>query len=262
MPELPDIQVLKELVDATSLHRPIEDVMLREEMVEEVSPQKIRDRLRGAALAGTDRHGKHLFLRAGDRGWLRLHFGMAGYLAAYSEGEEPEHTQLRIDFSDGSHLAYVCVRKLGGISWVEHVDEFIDEHDLGPDALQDLGRERFHRLIAERRGGVKAGLMSQSVIAGLGNVYVDEILFQAGVHPERETASLDQESVDRLFEAMHEVMEGAIHARANPEDMPDDWLLPHREEGASCPRDEGTLEKMEVSGRPTFVCAQHQQQAE
>lgn len=259
MPELPDVQVLKDLVDATSLRQPIEDVMLHEEMVEGAPPQDIRDGLRGAELAETDRHGKHLFLRAGDRGWLRLHFGMTGDLAAFSKDEEPEHTQLRIDFADGSHLAFVCIRKFGEISWVDDPEGFIEEHDLGPDALDDLDREGFRRLVGERAGSIKGTLMNQESMAGLGNIYTDEILFHAGVHPESETASLGPETVDRLFEAMHEVLEGAIDARANPEDMPDDWLLPRREEGAGCPRDGGTLEKLEVSGRPTFVCTQPQE---
>jgi len=259
MPELPDVQVFKELVDATSLHQRIEDVMLREEMVEESSPQKIRDRMRGAELEETRRHGKHLFLKSADDGWLRLHFGMTGDLVSYSTGEDPEHTQLRIDFDDGSHLAYTCQRKFGEISWVEDVDSFVEDQQLGPDALNDLDLEELRQIVANRRGSIKGTLMSQGAIAGLGNVYVDEILFQSGIHPESSTQKLEPDSVAALFESIQEVSEEAIQARAEVADMPDDWLLPHRGKGSSCPRDGATIEKVEVSGRPTYVCTEHQE---
>lgn len=259
MPELPDVQVFKELADATSLHRRIEDVMLREEMVEESSPQRIRDRLRGGELEETRRHGKHLFLRSGDDGWLRLHFGMTGDLVSYSSGEDPEHTQLRIDFDDGSHLAYTCQRKFGEISWVDDVKRFVEKDQLGPDALNDLDLGEFRQIISDRRGSIKGTLMSQDAIAGLGNVYVDEILFQSGVHPESSTEELDANTVAGLLDSIQHVSKRAIEARADVADMPDDWLLPNREKGASCPRDGGTIEKIEVSGRPTYVCTKHQE---
>ena len=259
MPELPDVQVFKEVADATSLHKLIEDVMLREEMVEEVAPQTIRNHLRGVELEETRRHGKHLFLRAAEGGWLRLHFGMTGDLVAYSGGDDPEHTQLRIDFDDGSHLAYVCQRKFGEISWVDDVEEFVDEHGLGPDALEDMDFDLFRDTISDRRGSIKGTLMSQDVIAGLGNVYVDEILFEAGIHPESSTEELDEDTIERLLDTIQHVSETAIEARADVDEMPDDWLLPNREEGAACPRDGARIEKMEVSGRPTYLCTDHQE---
>ena len=259
MPELPDVQVFKELVDATSLHQSIEDVMLRDEMVEDVAPQTIRDRLRDVELREARRHGKHLFLRAGENGWLRLHFGMTGTLVSYSDEEDPEHTQLRIDFEDGSHLAYVCQRKFGEISWVDDVRAFIDERELGPDALQDMDAGLFRQILSDRRGSIKGTLMSQDAIAGLGNVYVDEVLFQAGIHPESPTEKLDEDEIVELFGTIQDVSQGAIEARADVDEMPDDWLLPNREEGASCPRDGASIEKIEVSGRPTYLCTGHQE---
>ncbi|MGA7273022.1 MAG: DNA-formamidopyrimidine glycosylase family protein [Acidimicrobiia bacterium] len=189
MPELPDVQVFKELVDATSLHRRVENLMLRQELVEETDPQTIRDHLRGSHLTETRRHGKHLFVHIDDNGWLRLHFGMTGDLVSYSKGDEPKYTQLRIDFDDGSHLAYSSKRKFGTISWVGDVEQFIEDHELGPDATNDLDLDRFGRVLAQRRGSIKGTLMNQEALAGLGNVYVDAILFQAGIRPRSDTAT-------------------------------------------------------------------------
>lgn len=258
MPELPDVQVFKELVDATSLHRRVTDLMLRQELVEGTNPQTIRDHLRGSELSETRRHGKHLFVHVDGDGWLRLHFGMTGDLVSYAKGDQPEYTQLRIDFDDGSHLAYLSERKFGAISWVRDVDQFIEDHDLGPDAIADIDLDRFRRVLAQRRGSIKGTLMNQEALAGLGNVYVDEILFQAGIHPRSDTTALDEDLSLQLFETMHEVVDEAVGDRADPSSFPDDWLLSHRDPDDACPRDGHRLKKIEVSGRSTYLCPHHQ----
>lgn len=259
MPELPDVEVFKRYLDSTSLHREIADVLLREQLVEDVSPQRIRDGLRSARLSETRRHGKHLFARAGDDGWLRLHFGMTGWLEAYSGGEEPDHTELRIDFADGSHLAFVDQRKFGAISWVDDVGEFVEEKGLGPDPLvDDLDLPRFSEIVGGGRGSIKSTLMNQSLIAGLGNVYVDEILFQAGLHPEAEIDELTENELSEIYSVMGHVIETAIDRGADVEELPDSWLLPHREEGVACPRCDGEIRHTEVSGRTTYYCGTHQ----
>jgi len=259
MPELPDVEILKRYVDATSLHRRIDDVMVRERLVVDAAPQTIRVRLRGSQLTAARRHGKHLFLHASDGGWLRLHFGMTGTLEV-SSGDTPEHTELRVSFRDGRHLAYVNRRKFGEISWVDDVDAFVDARGLGPDPLaDDVDRETFGELIGSRRGTIKGTLMNQEVLAGLGNVYVDEILFQAGIHPESATEDLDAEHLDRLFDVMDGVIEGAIGHHADPDRVPDDWLLGHREPDLPCPRGSGRIANIEVTGRTTYLCPEHQE---
>ena len=259
MPELPDVEVFKRYLDSTSLHREIDDVFLREQLVEDVSPQRIRDGLRSASLSETRRHGKHLFVRADDDGWLRLHFGMTGRLEAYSEGEAPDHTELLIEFADGSHLAFVDQRKFGAISWVADVDGFVEKKGLGPDPLvDDLSPSRFRKIVGERRGTIKGTLMNQDLIAGLGNVYVDEILFQAGLHPEAGADELSDGELGKIHSAMAHVIETAIDRGADVEELPDTWLLPYREEGVACPRCGGEIRHTEVSGRTTYYCGKHQ----
>lgn len=259
MPELPDVEVLRRYVEATSLHRRIEDLLLRENLVEGVTPQTIRNHLRGSRLDDTRRHGKHLFLHSSQDGWLRLHFGMTGTLDAFSRGEPPDHTELLLDFEDGSHLAYVNQRKLGAISWVRDVDVFVRDRRLGPDPLTDsLDPERFTERVASRRGSLKGRLMDQEVLAGLGNVYVDEILFQAGIHPASETAAITREDLTSLYQAMHHVLEEAIERGADPARFPDDWLLPHRQPDAPCPRCGERIERSHIGGRATYSCRDHQ----
>lgn len=262
MPELPDVQIHKEYVDATSLHQRIEHLFLSPGgLLRDVSPSTIRRRLEGRALTGTRRHGKHLFARIHDDGWLRLHFGMTGRPAYYQTGApggpDPEHTRLRLDFAGGGHLAYINVRRLGEIGLVEDPDRFVEDEGLGPDALDPaFDPDALAAVLDGGRGTVKSALMDQHRLAGIGNVYADEILFQAGIHPETRAGALERDRVDALYRQIRRVLEAAVDARV--EDFPDWFLLPHRDPDGRCPECEGELERIEVSGRATWFCPRKQ----
>lgn len=258
MPELPDVQVFKEYLDSTSLHERIDHVYVSAEDVLEVAPGTLRSHLQGKALQSSRRHGKHLFIDIEDDLWLRLHFGMTGLLKYYrKEDQAPDHIRLRLDFGNGYHLAYKNARKLGQIGLVEDVDAYIQETGLGPGALSDaLDLRRFRELLEVRRGTIKGALMNQDLIAGIGNIYADEILFHAGIHPEAKVNELDDDGVEKVFRSMKSELQRAIDARV--EDFPKNFLVPRREEGAKCPRCGGTIRKSQVSGRPTYFCPDHQ----
>ena len=263
MPELPDVEVFRQVAEQNALRRPIETVGIRPDgMTMTVAESTLRDALLGHALTGTHRWGKHLFLRSGeDRGrWLRLHFGMTGRLVALGErDDEPDHTRLRLDFRDGTALAFPCPRKFGEIGLVEGPETFAEEQELGPDYLHDgVGPATFRDRLRDRRGMLKAGLMDQQRMAGLGNIYTDEVLFHAGHHPETPVQELSDDALEDLFDTAVRVIQGAVRHHADADRMPDDWLLPHREDGASCPRCDGTIRRSEVNGRPTYHCDGHQ----
>ncbi len=100
--------------------------------------------------------------------------------------------------------------------------------------------------------------MDQSLIAGLGNVYSDEILFQAGIHPRSPLAHLDARGLRRLERSLADVLRAAIRAKADPRAMPAWFLLPHREPGARCPRCGGRIERIRLGGRSAYLCPGHQ----
>ncbi len=140
---------------------------------------------------------------------------MTGALSYYRLGGEPDHTRLRIDFEDGFHLAFQNTRKLGMIDLLEDPDRWIREAGLGPDALR-VGRERFRSLFAGRRGLIKSLLMNQRILAGLGNVYADEVLFQARLHPRTPAADLGRGVLDDLHELTVCILEAGVRSRAEP----------------------------------------------
>lgn len=263
IPELPDVQVFKEYVDATALHRTIEHAYVPDgRELTDVSQGTVRRHLTGRVLESTHRHGKHLFIELhGDARWLRLHFGMTGTLHAWEgDGQDDvEHTRLRLDFEDGWHLAYLCPRRFGQIGIVDDPESFVERDDLGPD-LRSVAedRSRFREIFAGRRGSVKGALTNQHAAAGLGNVYADEVLFYARIHPETAATDLEDDAWDHVRRAVRHVIERAIEARAEPERMPSSWLIHCREEGAPCPRCGAPIAKLSVSGRSTYLCTAEQ----
>ncbi|MFP4377597.1 MAG: Fpg/Nei family DNA glycosylase [Spirochaetales bacterium] len=265
MPELPDVAIQKQYLDATALHAPIVDVIVKsKKIIKGVSARRFRSALVGAEFASSSTYGKYLFValennRKSQREWLMLHFGMTGFLEYGKErfgaddSSEQKHARLEVTFRNGYHLSFVNKRLLGKASLIESPESFIEKKRLGPDAMK-IAIEHFRTIVSEHSAAIKSTLMNQKYICGLGNVYTDEILYHSGIHPERKSDGLSEDEVSTLYEAMHEVVAIAIEHKADPSKMPDDFLLPHREEGETCPRCRGTIEKIKVNGRSTYVC--------
>lgn len=254
MPELPDVEVFRQQLAATSLHQEIEAVAIdAPKMLQDVSAEDLRSALLGTAFETTHRHGKYLFAELARGPWLVLHFGMTGRLD-YTErdAEPPRHARLTIDFENGHRLAGIWQRRLGKIGMTTDPKSFVAEHELGPDAL-GLACSDLREMLARRRGGLKSALMDQAFIAGLGNVYTDEILFHAGLDPARPAADLGDD-VEKLHRATRHVLELAIERRAEPERLPDTWLLPHRKSEARCPRCGTPIDKVQTAERTGYRC--------
>jgi formamidopyrimidine-DNA glycosylase len=219
-----------------------------------LTPDTLAHRLQDRRLATSRRHGKYLFLAIDADDWLLLHFGMTGHLVATGEGgARPKHSALVLTLDDGTCLSYVAPRKLGRIALIEDPDAFAADTGLGPDALA-LDRATFVQRIAGSRAGIKCRLMDQGVLAGLGNVYSDEILFQARLHPKTPVAALDEGTLARLHDRLRRVLTAAIEAEADPAQLPDDYLLPHRAPNAVCPRCGGELVRIKACGRTAYIC--------
>jgi formamidopyrimidine-DNA glycosylase len=256
MPELPDVETFKRYLNANSLHQRIEDVDVRKAYVlKDTSARELARKLKGRRFELSRRHGKHLFVRADDDVWLRLHFGMTGSLQYFKNDEQaPRHTRVLFAFANNHCLAFDDQRQFGQISLLTDVDEFLKKRALGPDAL-DLDLGKFRKILAKHRGAVKSILMNQRLIAGIGNIYADEILFRTRVHPATEISLLDGKALTKLFRATHYILQKAIAAKADVNRMPKSWLLPHRGKGGKCPRCGRKLRSAKVGGRTAWFCA-------
>ena len=255
MPELPDIEIFKRYVDATSLHQKIRNVEVRNEKVlGAVSARKLRSNLRGHTFESTRRHGKNLFVELDDGGWMLMHFGMTGSLTYFENpDDEPPHSRLLFAFENGYHLAFDDARMFGMVDLIGKPEDFLRNRELGPDPLE-MDATSFRKRLRETKGGIKATIMNQKMLAGIGNLYSDEILFQACIHPRTSVAQLDDPTLENLHKETLRVLNTAIKQEAYPQELPDSFLLSHRQEGARCPRGNGNIQKLQAAGRTAYFC--------
>jgi formamidopyrimidine-DNA glycosylase len=146
------------------------------------------------------------------------------------------------------------------VGLVKDVDQFLKKRALGSDAL-DIDLSQFKDILAEHRGTVKSILMNQKLIAGIGNIYADEILFRARMHPATEISSLGDKALARLFRVTRYILEKAIAARADVDLMPKSWLLRQRGKGGKCPRCGRELKSSKIGGRTAWFCPHCQRRA-
>lgn len=257
LPELPEVEMFKKYFDATSLHKKIKNVTIKcSEILMEAS-RKI-SKLQKHSFQSTLRYGKYLFVKTDEDLFLVIHFGMTGNLEYYKQKDhEPSHSCVLFEFDNGFFLSYVSQRKFGKIDLTRTVKEFVEEKNLGPDILTvDCGD--FKKIIEKRRGSLKYTLTNQHIIAGIGNIYSDEILFQAGIHPLTKANNLPEKRIGTLFNTIHAVLRTVIDAGADFDNFPGDYLIPHRVKGGVCPKDKSKLKRIKISGRTTYYCPKHQ----
>lgn len=256
MPELPDVEGFGWHA-AEAAGKRIASVETHDGWALRAVKKRALRALRGRVIEGLDRHGKHLFLKF-DRGpLLAMHFGMSGRLAfEKDEGDPPAYSRLVLHFEDGTRLVYVNQR-LGLISLAEDADGFRLEHGLGPDALKITELE-FLAVLKRRRGCVKAALMDQSFMAGIGNEYSDEVLFQARLDPSAKCRRIPERRLRSLYETMRRVLKDSVQAGGERRLLPDSFLTKRRGRGADCPRCGRKLEASPLAGRTSYHCARCQ----
>jgi formamidopyrimidine-DNA glycosylase len=215
-------------------------------------PQAFGRALKGKRFGAPQRHGKWLIAPAGDVDVL-LHFGMTGLLRWAAPGA-PRHPHDRVIFvCEGGELRYNNMRRFGGV-WLATDDEErrAVTGPLGPDAAA-LDRETFDRLLLARRGGVKAALMDQRLLAGVGNLLSDEILWRARVRPTAPVGKLGPGRRRALYEAMRDAVGESIRYGRVPHG--ERWLTRVRDDRtAVCPRCGTRLRRGTVAGRTACWC--------
>ena len=259
MPELPDVEGFRAVLAEHGTGRRIEHVeVIDAGVLRGVSAGDLELSLRGRRFGDPERHGKWLIART-DGPALLMHFGMTGGLRWTEVGEE-RHPHDRVVFMlDGGELRFRDMRKLQGITLAQQPGD-IDRRlaGLGPDALS-VGREDFARALgkgdgsAAGRQAVKAALIDQSVVAGLGNLLADEILWRAKIHPRRPVRGLGPAERAGIHAQMRRVLHAAIPAGQVPATAA--WLTGNRNANdAHCPRCGAALARDRVAGRTTVWC--------
>jgi formamidopyrimidine-DNA glycosylase len=252
VPELPDVEHFRRFLARHAAGRRIERVVTTDPAIlRGISPEALDRALRGQRFEEPERHGKWLLAWTTGPAVL-MHFGMTGDLG-WGRDAGGRHRHDRVVFvTDGGELRYRNMRKFGGL-WLAHDrDEAASTMGgLGPDALT-LDRRGFRKLLARRRGRIKAALMDQRLLAGVGNLVADEALWRARIHPARRIEDLSSQDRDRLYSGVHRVLHDWVERFG---DLPPGWLIHVRgRPDARCPRCGTPLGRTVVGGRTTYFC--------
>lgn len=273
MPELPEVETVRRDLEPFLRGRVVREVAVtRDRAVRRQPHASFILGLRGRRLTDVRRHGKFLIIDVGGDDALVVHLRMSGQLrVAQPSDEMVKHTHVVIDLDNDTQLRFVDPRTFG-----EMFVDTLDEHGrplalrtLGPDAVNDkVSASAFHSILLGGRttATVKAALLDQNSLAGVGNLYADEALFAAGVHPRRLAASISLEEATLIRKELRRILTAAIKARGSSFSdegyvdaygNPGSFALKHKVYGRPdkpCPRCGTPIEKAVVAQRGTHFC--------
>ena len=264
MPELPEVETVKnELMSHVVGHRITGVTLFWNGIVRQPSAAEFRSRLLGQEITGRRRRGKYLMLHLDSGQVLIIHLKMSGSLLLKPAGAEPGKFIRAILHLNENEIHFRDPRKFGVMWLVEDADSVINK--LGPEPLEaGFTPQLLAQRLANRAAPIKALLCDQTVIAGIGNMYADEALFAAGIHPLRAGKSLSKDEIGRLHHAIQQVLRGGI---TNKGASTDTYFRPSGEigtahfqfkvahrRGENCPVCGTPLERITVRNRGTYFC--------
>lgn len=255
MPELPEVENYRRYIDSTSMNRVIDDVIIKnEKILHDINVEEFIDHLITRRFLKTARWGKHLLIKLDKDIWLTMHFGMTGAVKFFNDlNEEPAHSRMLIKFEGKNYLSFDDQRLFGSIGLADGLDSFIKKHNLGIDAL-NLTDIEFFGLVSGKKTPIKTVLMKQELIAGIGNEYSDEILFQARINPAVEVRTLSKDELKRVFDNIGYVLKTAIDVRVRNENFPNTFILQSGRKNRKCPRCGAKMKCLKFSGRTGCFC--------
>jgi formamidopyrimidine-DNA glycosylase len=275
MPELPEVETVRRGLQPVLEGRVLADVVQRRPDLRFPLPAHLPERLRGRRIAHVGRRAKFLLIELDDEQVLILHLGMSGRLTIHRSDVAPpgRHDHLEFVTDDGVTVRFNDARRFGMADFAPSGNP--EAHPmlagLGPEPLSnEFSAAALAAALTGRRSPIKAALLDQGVVAGLGNIYACEALHRAGISPRRSAHTIPGVRAERLVTAIREVLSAAIAAggsslrdfvQANGElgYFQHSWQAYGRE-GEACPKAgcTGTIRRMTQSGRSTFFCATHQ----
>jgi len=252
MPELPEVETIRRFIAPALTARTVvgAEVLRARTARRNTDPRDVQSRLVSRRVEGVDRHGKFMIISLDDGMTLILHLGMSGRLMIVDRGEPLEpHTNFRATIDSGVDLRFVDPRTFGFVGVFDREELRGWGPDIaGPDALEPPSSSYLRDRLARRRAPIKALLLDQRIVAGLGNIYADEILYGSGIHPARPGGSVTDRECARLIVQMVDVLEAALqHGGTSLADLA--YLLPDGRAGEN-------LGRLNVYGRAGHPCKQ------
>lgn len=270
MPELPEVETVAQGLKRRALGRRIAEAVISHPGVIAGSPEAFAAAIEGRTISKVQRKGKviALSLRGHEKGearFLVMRLGMTGQVTVVPREAPPEtHTHVVLSLDDGrEELRFRDVRRFGRLRVASHEELERLLESLGPDA-QQASEEEFLRAMRGRRGAVKSWLMNQQVLAGLGNIYADEALYAARVHPLAQPGRLRLKAAQRLYRSVRRILARAVARQGTSfrdyldvEGRPGSYAMQlrvYQRTGKQCPRCGATIRRMVIAGRSSHFC--------
>jgi formamidopyrimidine-DNA glycosylase len=260
VPELPEITILARNMRKELVGRTISGIEVLQPKCLNLRVEEFQAALSGADILDTSAHGKWVQVRVSP-GWLLLGLGMGGEILLTNRDRLPDKYRVVIDFTDGDCLAI----NFWWFGYAHFVKELADHpmiSRLGPDFMS-LSHEDFGELLRGRRGSIKSFLLDQKRIAGIGNVYVQDPLFQAGIHPLRPINTLSDDEVEALWLALRQTLSESIELGGSQWEQnlhgehgrwDDSYFRVAYREGKPCPNCGSSVEKIKTGSTSTYIC--------
>jgi len=278
MPELPEVETIKRDLQKKIKSKKIKNVVVNiEKIIKRPSLKEFIAKTNNRIIQEINRRGKYIIIDLDSREKLIIHLGMTGLLISpydrkFSEKEiNPKHNHLIFTFTDDTQLVFNDVRRFGKIYLVSDINKVEGIAKLGIEPLdENFTQEVFIRMMRKKKNKIKSLLMKQEFIAGLGNIYVNEVLHRANIHPLRVASSFTYEEIGKLFREIKFVLSKAVEFRGSTvadEAYRDtdgekgkfaEKLQAYARKGEPCNKCRSIIEVIKIEGRSTFICPQCQ----
>ena len=273
MPELPEVETIKRDLQKKIIGKKIKEVTIKvNKILQKPSLEEFTAKIRGRVIKKIDRRGKYIIIYLDSEYKLIIHLGMTGILLyPFNQIKNnliiPKHNHFVFSFTDNNQLIFNDIRRFGKVYLVKDINESECINKLGVEPLdENFSLAKFTQMIRNKKNKIKSLLMKQEFIAGLGNIYVNEVLYRAGIHPLSLASSLSEIQITKLFREIKDVLEEAINLRGSTvEDEAyrdtngekgkfSDRLQVYAQKGSSCFKCGHIIESVKIEGRSSFFC--------
>lgn len=259
MPELPEVNTVMKGFRENVLGHMITGVEIHDDkIIRNVSREEFSNALKRRKFVDTYRQGKYFFGVLENDLVVLFHLGMTGDLVYYFDGnDKPKYERFSLKFDSGLVLGYDDLRKFSNILLLDDLHKYLGEIGLGPDALTINYRD-FSRVFEGRSTTLKSVLMDQQSMAGIGNLYADEICYQARLHPASVAGALSPAHLKKLHHLTHQILQEACDRDAYYKIYPDNWFWKWRNDSIGQIQGKGEVKKMKIGGRTTYFVEGYQ----
>ncbi len=268
MPELPEVETVRKTLSNLILNKEIRDIdIFYGKIIRNISEEDFKRKLIGKRIDEIDRYGKYLIFNLDDIS-LISHLRMEGkYFIKNADEPKEKHEHIIIYFTDGETLRYHDTRKFGTMDIVDRNQVYVNSPvtKLGPEPFNKrMNLSYLEEKLSKKTIAIKSALLDQTIMTGLGNIYVDEVLFLTKLHPERKANSLSKKEIENVIKNSVKVLNKAIRLggttiRSYTSSLGvtgrfQNELNVHTKQGEECPVCQTTIEKIKVNGRGTYYC--------